>query len=365
VKSCIYCGTENVDEKAVCTVCKNSLTREAVGEDEFFPACESVDICSIDLNCFYENGFPYPDWRKIFQQIKSTFQEGDWRDVWQEISKRWLLELKESLGGDYRCFESHDFLFLGNEGSAVSRTLLSYAESSLETIESNLGQLVNRKSYGKHVIIAFSEPDDYYGYVSYFHTDGEHSLSAGIFLSRGYMHIAFPFKFVYSSKHVITHELVHNCIAHLHVPTWIHEGMAQRLEGFVIGRGFLLDREMAARHYEYWDAERIQKFWSGASFYGPDEGNELSYHLSQVLIEILAKNWNDFLSFVQAADIGDAGQDAALKILGRSLGQTLEDFLGPGEWRPQRRAIAAHFEKMKKPKITEPKEIATDISKEY
>lgn len=292
-------------------------------------------------------------------QVRKSFGREEWHAIYHEVSKQWLLELKEGLGGDYRCRESHNFLLLGAEGSVVSQTVLSYAEKSLDTIEANLGPLVNRKTYGKHVILAFSEPDDYYTYISHYHSDGDHSLSAGIFLSRGYMHIAFPFKFVYSTKGVLAHELVHNCIHHLNVPTWVHEGMAQRLEHVVLGRGFLLDREAVAEHYEYWNRENIQKFWAGTSFYGSDKGNQLSYQLSSILTEVLGGNWNDFLSFVQQCDPRDGGQDAALGVLGRCLGKTVEDFLGPGEWRPERKAIAAQWEKMKQPKVANEKEFAT------
>ncbi len=112
-------------------------------------------------------------------------------------------------------------------------------------------------------------------------------------------------------------------------------------------RRILLDREMAAEHHAHWNEQNIQGFWAGTSFYGPDEGNKLSYNLGEILVELLSGNWEDFLNFVQNADWNDAGQDAALKCLDRCLGETLAGFLGPGQWRPNRRKIAELWERQR------------------
>jgi len=154
------------------------------------------------------------------------------------------------------------------------------------------------------------------------------------------MHIAFPFTWIYSARRVITHELVHNCIAHLHIPSWLHEGMAQKLERLVMNtQGFALDHDLAIQHHAHWTEQNIQEFWSGASFYVGDERNKLSYSLAEILTEFLSTDWKAFLEFVSEADYRDAGQDASLRILNRCLGETLGQFLGPGNWRPQRKAI--------------------------
>jgi len=349
LKTCIYCGGENAEKAEICLGCGNSLALAkgaAEGRDEFLPVNEPPDISVLTLDYVVENGFSYPDWNALSSAL-GQFPKEDWPAVCHEISKRWLLRLKEDLGGSYNCYESEHFLLLAAEGQAVSRAILSYAEGSLGTIEAALGPLVNRRIYGKRAILAFSEADDYYAYISHFYAEGEHILSMGIFLSEGYMHIAFPFTIVFAAKSVITHELVHNCIAHLSVPKWIHEGLAQRIERVVLGSQFSLDGELAARHHAYWNQQNIQTFWSGASFDRPGDGTQLSYSLSAILVELLSENWNDFLVFVEEADYRDAGQDASLKILGRCLGEVVGGFLGPGEWRPQRKAIAQELESKK------------------
>ncbi len=229
------------------------------------------------------------------------------------------------------------------EGEPPSRTMLGYAEGSLAALDKYCGSLLERKTCGKRAVLAFSEQDDYYTYISHFYPDGAHSLTSGVMLTGGgYLHIAFPFTWVFSAKAVLTHELVHNAIAHLPVPTWLHEGLAQKLERMVVGKGYAFDHEQAEQHRALWNERTIQEFWSGASFYVPDERNRLSYALSELLVELLCEPWERFVRFVQGADVRDAGQDAALQVLERCLGQTVAGFLGPGNWRPQRKAIAEH-----------------------
>src|SRR5690242_10336482 len=136
LKSCVYCGKVNDEERTTCVVCKNSLVPENPDGDAFLPSACTPDVSSVELGCAYENGFAYPDWRAISRHVRKSYAEQDWQDVWHEISKRWMLELKGNLGGTYRCYESPNFLLLGAEGSGVGRKLLSSAESSLNIIES-------------------------------------------------------------------------------------------------------------------------------------------------------------------------------------------------------------------------------------
>lgn len=73
-------------------------------------------------------------------------------------------------------------------------------------------------------------------------------------------------------------------------------------------------------HLKFWNAERIQEFWSGASFDRTDDGNLLSYDLARIVVEQLAKEWDSFARFVASASREDAGASAALSHLGIRLG---------------------------------------------
>jgi hypothetical protein len=112
----------------------------------------------------------------------------------------------------------------------------------------------------------------------------------------------------------------------------------------------ILTRELAEEHRAYWNEQNIQEFWAGLSFQKPGEVNKLSYSLSLILLEVLSNPWSDFLDFVQNADFRDAGQDAAQKWLGRCLGEAVSGFLGHGNWRPNRKAIADIWEMRKRQK---------------
>lgn len=49
----------------------------------------------------------------------------------------------------------------------------------------------------------------------------------------------------------------------------------------------------------------------------------------------LAHDKEQFLAFVRAARLADAGEAAAVAVFGGSLGGLIEQFFGPGEWAPE------------------------------
>jgi hypothetical protein len=319
----------------------------------YFKGAELLDLSQVDLNGSYDSGFSHPDWKSIREAIKTNFPKDQWPQAWREIGIKWLAQLQEDLGGDYRQHESWNFLLLSSQTKSDNEAMLNISECANETIEAHLAFSVPlRPLYGKRVILAFDEQDDYYDYLSHFYQDGHHSLSAGVFLSDGYMHVAMPFSSISLIRQVLIHELTHNSLAGLRLPTWLNEGLSKRLErklswmmdGGRRSESVILDRELAQEHDAWWNEENIQGFWAGTSFYRPDEGNKLSYNLGEILVELLSNKWDAFLDFVQNADPRDAGQDAALKCLNCCLGETLGGFLGPGKWRPDRKAIAELWE---------------------
>jgi hypothetical protein len=310
--------------------------------DELLPVTNPPDLSGVELTFEEEQGLSHPDWKRVSKAVRETKPKTEWWNIFHELSKQWLLQLKTDLGGNCHVFESENFLFLSAEGSAATGTMMQYAESSLASLQKSCGELFASGTYGKRAVLVFTDPDDYYAYVSHFHIEGAHSLSSGMMLHSGYFHIAFPFTWVFSSRRIIIHELVHNCIAHLPISTWLHEALAQKLERMALNQSFSLDRDLAAEHHAHWTEQNIQEFWPCASFYVADERNKLSYSLSEILIELLSTDWQSFLAFVLEADYRDAGQDASVRILARCLGETIAEFLGPGNWRPQRKAIAEY-----------------------
>jgi hypothetical protein len=317
-----------------------------------------LDFSVFDMGFSFEEGFSRPDWKLVRQSIRSNFREEQWPQAWREAGIKWLAQLREDLGGSYRQYESRNFLLLCAASATKSEALLRLAEDTIDSLFAIVGPInQGRPVYGKHVILGFEEDDDYYSYISFYHFDGDHSLSAGCFISRGYSHIAFTFRGTQSAASVIPHELTHNYLCYLRLPTWLNEGLSCRVEAElnrrlgtsgVMPRNPVLTAELADEHHAHWNEKNIQEFWAGTSFYGPDEGNKLSYSLGEILVELLCENWGDFLDFVKNADDRDAGQDAALKCLDRSLGEVAGTFLGPGDWRPKRKTISELWEKRRK-----------------
>jgi hypothetical protein len=258
-----------------------------------------------------------------------------------------LNELAADLGGGSRVQRSQNFYCLSDLDEETTRTLLTYAEFVVETIRGCLGKAAWSGYHGKHVLLLFSDPDDYYAYVSYYDRDGLHILSGGVFIQRGYAHIALPYADTLSAQHVLVHELTHNLLCHLSIPLWLNEGLAVVIERLVVRRNFVVDRELADRHRNHWNETNIQAFWAGKTYDAPGDDSQLSYSLGEILVGLLSEKGADFVEFVKAADWRDGGQDAAINFLNQGLEEFLAGFLGPGNWRPQRKAIAENL-KIKK-----------------
>lgn len=378
MKKCDYCGRESEDTAEHCHECGQVLKVEEEAQSPtrdrtpdayisnllsagIFQDAEPLDLAAVNMGYTFEEGFSHPDWRIIRQQLRGSFGKEQWPQAWREIGIKWLRQLCEDLGGGYRQYESHNFLLLSAQTDECSHAILRIAEESIDTICRIVGPInFGKPVYGKHIILVFNEEDDYYSYISYFHSEGEYSQSGGIFISAGYYHVALPYFDTAEVRRVLAHELTHNYLCYLSLPTWLNEGLSRRVERELIRRMYggwgtataartpVLNADLAEEHLACWNEQSIQEFWAGTSFYGPGEINKLSYSLGEILVELISTNWGDFLDFVKNADWRDGGQDAALKCLNRSLGDVAGTFLGPGDWRPRRKAISELWEKRKK-----------------
>jgi len=342
-KDCAFCSTENPAGRQVCSLCGNDLIPIHPESNSFRSEPESLDLLTPTLEFDSEHGYSYPDWKKFWQQVNAGTPRSSWDGVYRQAARQWVSQLCEDSGGDYRAYESERFLLMCAEGRKVSETLLQYSENAQTAITERIGRLKDREVFGKQTLLIFSEDDDYFTYISHFYPEGTHNLPSGVFIYAGYGHVAMPFRFAFSAKAVLTHELVHNSLFHLPIPTWLNEGLAQRIERHLSNHGFVLDGELAQRHRKFWNTENIQRFWAGYSFGEPGDSSQLSYSLGEILVELLASEYGAFLDFVSEADWRDAGQDAAVRILDKDLAAVVEGFLGPGDWRPNRKKLSDLF----------------------
>jgi len=285
-------------------------------------------------------GFSRPDWTAVNLNIKEHIPKEDWKEAWEEAARRWLNELAGDLGGGSQVSQSASFWCLSDLEPGVTQQVLVRAESALDFVQGCLKDAAWTGYLGRHVLLLFADPDDYFTYISYFYPEGTHALSAGVFIRRGYAHIALPMTDRSRVQRILTHELVHKLLCHLPIPKWLNEGLAQMIDRPAQRSQFLLDVDMVERHRGFWSEANIQTFWAGKSFGIPGDSNQLSYDLGEILASLLAEKGADFIDFIKHADRRDGGQDAAVTILNVDLGEVLGGFLGPGKWRPQRKAIA-------------------------
>ena len=287
-----------------------------------------------------ELGICRPDWPGIHTLIQSKVPEEQWKSVWEEVSKRWVEGIGKAFGPGYHVYESANFLILADAPEKTARAWCQKFESALKQILKNLEGLAQDEGYGKHVVLMFSDLDEYFRYVSHYYPEGEHPASGGICLQGdGYVHFALPVTDDNSTLTMLVHELTHGCLSHLPLPLWLNEALAMRMEEAVCGVGlFIMSEELAERHFTYWNPETMQQFWSGESWSMVGDSFELSYSLAGVIwrkLEVdLRSSSKQLIQFASQAHFDDAGENACMTIFKCSLGEVVQDFLGPGEWKP-------------------------------
>lgn len=243
--------------------------------------------------------FPRPDWEVIGRHICTNCDESQWHDAWIEAARGWLDETRKQLPEGYRIEESENFLFFCSLTASVGRRLMQAAEQSLSLIADTLGTAAGAEVRGKHVILCFADQADAVSYLDYYHANregGHYMLPGGMFLPCGYPHtvLLFTNNTAYAVR-TIAHELTHLCVCHLPLPAWLNEGIAtnmeERMAEDAYGSKLYMDRELKERHLAFWNADTIQRFWSGESFGGADEACELSYSMAAMLILQIAETF--------------------------------------------------------------------------
>jgi hypothetical protein len=285
-------------------------------------------------------GFPRPDWKAIGKWIRENASTDRLADAWNAIVREWLQRICERLGKSYTVTESQNFHLLSELDAVKQEDLLTFLEQARARMLWRLGDIPLPVRNGKHVILRFTEDDDYYRYISYFDPDGEYAGSGGRFLSGGYMHIAYPHTDMRDvDRATLVHELSHNLLASFPLPLWLDEALALAFATDLAGSSKpLVTRDLAEEHRAYWNPQTIQEFWRGLSF-SKVEGQKLAYGLAGILLNLIATELRpppaQFRDFVLHAHRKDAGQSAALEYLGTDLSDLVATFLGPGEWAPK------------------------------
>jgi len=284
-----------------------------------------------------DSKLPRPDWELIHDFVEENQGDQDLNQLWCNIARNWVDLLVEHLPHDYTKIETENFILISNDNDRYNKSLSMFLERCRKRLLVIAKGVCADDGFGKYVVIVFSDLDSYYDYISYYGPqEGTYGLTSGMYLNYGYGHFVFQQGDLDMAEPIAAHEMTHALLAHLPIPTWLNEGMAVNMEAMITGAApQRLNKSLFELHQSFWDSDKIQEFWSGESFSRPDDGQNLSYQLAQILVTNLSKNYDAFILFANKADWADGGENAAEEIYGLSLGDMVTNFLGEGDWRPE------------------------------
>lgn len=286
------------------------------------------------------DSFPRPDWPAIRGWMRAWTGNEERHDTWVQVVRCWMTRLRDALGGEYTIAESEHFHLVSALDVKARERMLGFLENARSSLIRTLGDVAWTSTTGKHVVLRFTDADDYYAYISYFYPEGEHAMSNGVFLRSDYCHIAYPEGYTMDAeRETIAHELAHNLLAHLPLPAWLNEALAEAFMDDLAGRGAaLVEPDLMGEHRAFWNANTIQGFWAGRSF-SQVEGQRVSYSLARILLDFIYREMSPepevFRRFVKQSDWNDGGEAAARDQLQTGLGEIAAAFLGPGDWSPK------------------------------
>jgi hypothetical protein len=281
-------------------------------------------------------GLPRPAWDVVWEWIEGHVPGNDQPEAWNRCVDQWIAALHESLPRGYVLEHSDHFRLLGGVPRLVASTL-SRCEHYRRAILDILAGVAQDDDGFAMLVLHFHNRETYLDYIMDFYPEaGEFADSGGMYFEHGCSHLAVWGPAEDMLERVLPHELTHALLGHLPLPLWLNEGVTQVVADLAVGRSqFQMTPENAREHRRYWNETSIQGFWSGASFYAPDEGQGLSYGLAEVLVRnVLTDFPGKIAAVVNSADAADAGEDALRQACGTSLSNRVGQFLGPGAWGP-------------------------------
>ena len=295
--------------------------------------------------------FIFPDWDTIAEVIDGRYEEELLQEVYAQLGRLWVGGLRQQFGSEYQLVESNKFFLLSKADEQTAAEALRFLEQCLTRIHSGLPFVPECLGYGKWPVLCL-EGDLFYRYLNDYCSEDEEASATvgGVFLNRGYGHFAMPDAELSRYSAVFVHELTHAILHICDLPVWLDEAIAVTVENHITREcPYELTRELIRRHRDYWTEQNIQTFWAGHSFWSPDDGQELSYHLARFLFAALYQGGTTDPSlvsdFVSQSKREDAGQEAAIRCLGIDFGEVLTHLLGDGKWAPDVDILASLLRK--------------------
>lgn len=342
LRTCFYCGFKSASVKNYCRACHEGLVDsfriELAPETKAKVVPRLIDLHLLDGGLKRTDRIYHPNWEIIHHHVATHIDDEDHNHCWREIAMQWLERLGVDLG-NYYFRESPQFFLLCSVWPDQAERLLAMIEDIAKRTKAKLKDTVWSNYSGKHVLLLFSNEDDYYSYVSNYYSEGFHPLNKGVFLSQGYAHIAATHRSLLQDKELFAGLFAYNCVCHLQMPEWLRNGFASAMQNHLLGRAYVPDIALTAQQHGFWRQQDIQNFWAGA--YASTDEETLGRTLAEILSYRLADDWPKFLELLKEAKIADAGATAVEKFYGFTLGELVEDFMGEGKWQPNPSAIAS------------------------
>lgn len=288
-----------------------------------------------------QDGFTHPDWAAMDASLSRLGHNAELVAAYEGIVSQWIGLLAEDLGGTYRAIETRQAFLVTDAPEEEAKALAAFIGRARDAIDGFLGAAADPLDRYRRLVLVFSEPDDYYAYVSRYYSTDKVSASAGVCLSGvGYAHVAVQHTdSPWATQRCLAHELAHVSTLHLGLPGWLGEGISQRSELILAplpgGETIVVEEE----HHGFWTADNIQEFWAGTAFHADGDLQKLSYNLANILFDLLRQQGDALFSFLQQVRWEDAGHTACHECFGFGLDDLAATFLGEGEWRPDRRRI--------------------------
>jgi hypothetical protein len=296
------------------------------------PAYPLISATDFSLVWDDKHSLPIPDWAAC--EPLETISHEVKNQHWNNAAASWLSKLGASFSEPLDLRESANFFALSALPARETKVLLDYAERALKRNLATLGDIASDAGHGKHVVMVLPSEDDYYRYISeymseYDPQEGDLAFSGGMYLQYGYGHFVFCKGSMDAMEPTLVHELTHALVAHLTMPAWVNEGLAVNTERRWAPRPPQYQpHELARKHSRFWNDETMQQFWSGKSYLRTDDGNLLSYDLAQRLIALIGQDHERLTRFVHQSSSQDGGSQAALEVLGVTLGELTEEAIG-------------------------------------
>jgi hypothetical protein len=225
----------------------------------------SANRLDISDSFTWQEDLPRPQWDLLSAWVQSRVEPEERFEAWTDIARQWLTHLSSALDGPYELSESDQVLLLAPAAKAAT-PVLGFAEFCRTALLTGLPQVTRFNMPGKQAVLIIEDTQTYYTYLSVYYPEGHHGGSGGVHVREGYPHIVVHG--TETAETTLAHEMTHASLAHLTLPVWIEEGLAQMFEHDMSGRGLQqVDAEMAREHKRYWKKHGLEL--SGAAKASP------------------------------------------------------------------------------------------------